>query len=329
VRRGVASIGGISIDTVRGAGGDYAEGLLGGNAAYGAWGASLWLEPGEAEAVGLVGGDFPQDWLLALAAAGISTDGLEIVETLATAVWRTTYTDWEHRSDPGDQPETPGGCRTDPAAAEPTRATGEPGELEPRLRADDKVLARVGVAHCAPVQPSVLLHNLVRLRDHDLTVLVDPGEESLDWTGGVTAAVLADTDVFCPSLEDLDGQSRLDPLGTATRLCELGPDTVVIKLGAAGSLVYSGGHSVAIPAAPSDVVDPTGAGDSYCGAFAAALARFDDPFVAGVLASATASITVEHRGLIACLGPHRADVRDRARSIAARAGLPLPDLTDP
>ncbi len=328
MKRSVASIGGISIDTVQGADGDYAEGLLGGNAAYGAWGASLWLEHGEAKAVGLVGGDFPGDWLLAMAAAGISTERLEVVQDLATAVWRTTYSDWEHRSDL-EEHGSPDGQGATGVVAVPTRNTAEPGELEPHLSADDTILPHVAVAHCAPVQPPVLVHNLRCLRSYDLTVLVDPGEESLDWTGGMTAEVLADTDVYCPSLDDLDQPSREDPLGTAARLRSLGPDTVVIKVGAAGSLVCSGGRSVAVPAAPSHVVDPTGAGDSYCGAFAAALARFDDPFVAGVLASATASITIEHRGLIACLGPHRADVRDRARSVAARVGLPLPALTDP
>jgi sugar/nucleoside kinase (ribokinase family) len=317
VTRGVASIGGISIDTVQGADGDFAEGLLGGNAAYGAWGASLWLDDDEAHMVGVVGGDFPRDWLLAMARAGISVDAVDVIETLATSVWGTAYVDGEHRVD------------LNQTLAQPTRDIAEPGELEPHLGDDDKLLAGLGAAHCAPVQPSVLLHNLRSLGDHALTVLVDPGEESGTWTSGVTAEVLARSDVYCPSLDDLAKPSRQDPLGTAVRLCALGPDTVVVKLGSSGSLVYSGGHSVVIPAAPSSLIDPTGAGDSYCGAFAAALVRFGDPFVAGVLASATASIAVEHRGLIDCLGRHRLDVRERAQRIAARLELSLPGLTDP
>jgi sugar/nucleoside kinase (ribokinase family) len=327
--RGVASIGGISIDTVLGADGDYAEGLLGGNAIYGAWGASLWLDDGEAHLIGLVGGDFPRDWVDAMAGAGISLDGLEVVENLATSVWRKAYVDGAQRVDLNG-PCGPAGqvLVTGPLAAS-SRAAGQPGVLEPRLHGGDQIVAGLGAAHCAPVQPSTLLHNLGRLREHAVTILVDPGEESSVWTAGMTAEVLAQSDVYCPSLDDLAEPSRKDPLGTAARLCHLGPETVVVKLGPMGSLVYSDGRGTFIPAAPASVVDPTGAGDTYCGAFAAVLLRFGDPFVAGVLASATASIAVEHHGLIDCLGRGRAALRERAHWVAARLGLSLPVLTDP
>jgi ribokinase len=102
---------------------------------------------------------------------------------------------------------------------------------------------------------------------------------------------------------------------------------VVVKLGSRGSVVYSEGRSMFIPAAPAHVVDPTGAGDSYCGAFAAAVLRFGDPFIAAVLATATASIAVEHSGLLDCLGVDAARVRERATTIAAVARLHLPALT--
>jgi sugar/nucleoside kinase (ribokinase family) len=328
VTLGVASIGGISIDTVLGADGGYTEGLLGGNAVYGAWGASLWLDGGHAQVIGLVGGDFPDQWLRAMADAGISVDGVEVIESLATALWSAAYVDGDQRGALDRRGSPAALVAATQTFTEPTWDTAEPGELEPHLGDHDQFLAGLGAAHCAPVQPSVLLHNLRALRRHPVTVLVDPGEESGAWTSTVTAEVLDRSDVYCPSLDDLAEPAREDPLGTAARLCALGPDTVVVKLGSSGSLVYSGGRNAVIPAAPSLLVDPTGAGDSYCGAFAAALVRFGDPFVAGVLASATASIAVEHRGLIDLLGRYRAEVRGRAQRLAARLGLALPVLTD-
>jgi ribokinase len=306
VTPGVASIGGISIDAVETPDGEWAGGLLGGNAAYGAWGASLWVGSNQSHVIGVVGGDFPPPWLRALTDAGIDVGGVKMMDGLTTSVWGAAYVDGEHRS-------------TAPPPADP---------LEPRLADDEPVLGEIGAFHCAPVQPPVLLHNLRRLRRHTATIVVDPGEESRDWSTVTAAEVLSQTDVYCPSLDDLPGDPSRDPRATAARLGAEGPATVVLKLGATGSLIWSAGESMLVPAARAGVVDPTGAGDSYCGAFTAALLRYDDPFVAGVLASATASVAVEHRGLLDCLAGHRREVRIRAFDVADRLGLHLPQLTD-
>lgn len=66
----------------------------------------------------------------------------------------------------------------------------------------------------------------------------------------------------------------------ALALSALGPPTVVITLGEAGAVVAHKGETVAIPAPKVQVVDTTGAGDAFSGAFAAELARGADPFTA-------------------------------------------------
>ncbi|MFT4040301.1 MAG: ribokinase, partial [Thermomicrobiales bacterium] len=64
----------------------------------------------------------------------------------------------------------------------------------------------------------------------------------------------------------------------ALALATLGPNTVVVTLGAAGAVVAQGGETAHFAAPPVKAVDTTGAGDSFTGAFAAELAAGGDAF---------------------------------------------------
>jgi ribokinase len=80
------------------------------------------------------------------------------------------------------------------------------------------------------------------------------------------------------------------------RLHELGPATVVATLGEQGALVWHDGAVKQIPAPRVEVVDTTGAGDSFCGAFAARLVRGDDPVTAARYGVAAGSLAVTVAG---------------------------------
>ena len=70
----------------------------------------------------------------------------------------------------------------------------------------------------------------------------------------------------------LSGQANLPAAARAIRA--MGPGSVVIKRGDAGALLFHEGGVFAAPAFPiEDVVDPTGAGDSFAGGFMGWLAR--------------------------------------------------------
>ncbi|HLL24916.1 MAG TPA: PfkB family carbohydrate kinase, partial [Kofleriaceae bacterium] len=63
----------------------------------------------------------------------------------------------------------------------------------------------------------------------------------------------------------------------AAKVLKMGPSSVIIKRGDAGALLFHGGGVFAAPAMPlTDVVDPTGAGDSFAGGLMGYLAYAGD-----------------------------------------------------
>lgn len=71
-------------------------------------------------------------------------------------------------------------------------------------------------------------------------------------------------------LDKADGEADGEVL--ARGLLALGPRSVVVTLGAAGAVVADAAGAVTLPAPEVDVVDTTGAGDSFAGSLAARLA---------------------------------------------------------
>jgi ribokinase len=92
--------------------------------------------------------------------------------------------------------------------------------------------------------------------------------------------------------EDLLGYAVSAASGeeAARSLAALGPGTVVVTLGAAGAAVSDGGKTATFAAPRVDVIDTTGAGDAFCGAFAADLARGVDVFLASRTGVAAGSL---------------------------------------
>nr|BFE70888.1 hypothetical protein GCM10020092_041890 [Actinoplanes digitatis] len=107
--------------------------------------------------------------------------------------------------------------------------------------------------------------------------------------------ILAHTDVFLPNANELRAVTGRDDLDEAAALLVATGTTVVMKDGAAGARAWWPGGACAAPGRPVDVVDTTGAGDSFNAGFLAG--RLAGLPVAGALAWATAASSLSTRAV--------------------------------
>jgi sugar/nucleoside kinase (ribokinase family) len=118
----------------------------------------------------------------------------------------------------------------------------------------------------------------------------------------------------------LSGEANLPAAARAIR--KLGPRSVIIKRGDAGALLFHEGGVFAAPAFPiENVVDPTGAGDSFGGGFMGWLAHEDDASpttirTAMIMGSVLASFSVEDFSLDRFKRLDLGQIRERFQAFA-------------
>ncbi len=99
-------------------------------------------------------------------------------------------------------------------------------------------------------------------------------------------------------------------LSAAKALRERGPETVIITLGAKGSLIHSAHLTEFVPAFPTQAVDTTAAGDVFNGALAVGLDEGKSLKEAVVFATAASSIAVSRMGAQSS-APEREEVEQK------------------
>ncbi|MFM7899140.1 MAG: carbohydrate kinase family protein, partial [Actinomycetota bacterium] len=88
-----------------------------------------------------------------------------------------------------------------------------------------------------------------------------------------------------------------EPSDIAAKLAEQLPSaTIILKLDADGSLVQHDGTQTQIQPATNHLVDATGAGDSFAGAYLAHFARHGSVLDAARFATRIAAWVIEHLG---------------------------------
>lgn len=252
----ITVVGSVAFDAVKTPFGER-ERMLGGAATHFALAASFF---DEIHVVGRVGEDFTHDELAVLDARGINIDGLERVPGGKTFFWKGEY-GWDLNSR-----ET---LDTRLGVFEDFRP-----QLSPASRDCD-------VLFLANIQPELQLSVLeqcagVRFVAMDsmnlwIEIARDP---LLEVIRRVDAVILNDAE-----LRQLTVKPNL--VSAAREVLGWGPSIVVAKQGEYGAALITADQFFALPGYPlENVVDPTGAGDTFAGGFVGYLARHLDRPVA-------------------------------------------------
>lgn len=223
---------------------------VGGSATFFSMAASYF---GAVRLVGIVGKDFPPQAVTDLEARGIDTDGLEVVPDGLTFRWKGRYHANMNERDTLDTQlnvfET----------------------FDPKL---PEAYRNSELLFLANIQPDLQLRVLEQMNRPRLV-----GLDTMNlWIGTARTKlleVLRRVDILMINEEEAR-QLTEEPnlVKAAAKLETLGPKSVVIKRGEYGALLFHKGRVFAAPALPiSDVVDPTGAGDSFAGGFMGYLGR--------------------------------------------------------
>jgi sugar/nucleoside kinase (ribokinase family) len=270
-------VGSVAFDTIESRAGKRVE-VLGGAASYFSAAASFLSPP---RLVGVVGTDFPEEHTALLQSYGVDVAGLERAPG-RTFRWSGVY-----------------------SADFMTRTT-----LDTQLNVFETFRPKLPPAWAdseylflANIDPVLQLGVLEQVKKPRFVAC----DTMNFWIGGKRPELLRlleRVDMLLLNDEEarqLSGEANLPAAARAIRA--MGPRSVVIKRGDAGALLFHEGGVFAAPAFPiENVVDPTGAGDSFAGGFMGWLAHEHDHSpttirTAMILGSVLASFAVEDFGM--------------------------------
>ena len=126
-------------------------------------------------------------------------------------------------------------------------------------------------------------------------------------------AVLPHLSLFSPNIDEATAVTGLtDPATIADLFLSWGAPLVALRMGAKGSFVKTqAGEQWHLPAVPTNIVDVTGAGNSYCGGFLTGLGDGLSAFAASLRATVSASFALEQFGLPTWTTPPTAEAKRR------------------
>jgi ribokinase len=153
---------------------------------------------------------------------------------------------------------------------------------------------RAPAVHLCPQVGTRHRDSLAALNGKADWISVDPSphySRKLDSAG--LAEFLAGADAFLPSAQEIRPLlDSMTPIEAAKTLHNAGFPEVVVKRGADPTIVAFDGAVRSMPIMPVTVVDPTGAGDSFCGAYAANRLLGHDPIESARRAAISAALVV-------------------------------------
>ncbi len=271
-------IGSLAFDTIETPFGRR-EKIVGGSGTYCSLAASFFTRP---NVVGVVGEDFPEETVTFLKSKKIDLKGLE-VRPGKSFFWEGHY---------GEDPNLRTTIRTEPNVYE---------DFKPQLPPEYRKSEIVFLANIDPDQQDEILNQVEKPK----LVAMDTINLWINQKRDSLLKVLEKVHLYFANDEEvrlLTGEKNLIKAGK--KILEGGPSLVVIKKGEHGALVLGKDLVFGILAHPcEEVIDPTGAGDSFAGGFLGYLDKVkdsdDDMEIrrAAVYGSVLASFVIEDFGI--------------------------------
>lgn len=245
-------VGSVALDNVLTPSGDRPD-ILGGAASHFSVGASLFTP---VRLVGVIGDDFPGEHLEFFGSRDIDLDGLTRIEGGKTFRWTGRYVG---KMDVAETLETQ------------LNVLGDHRPPIPESFLDSRFVLLANDA------PENQLHVARQMKSAEFIMMdtmnlwIDTRREALiEVLGSVHAVVINDEEA-----RSLAGCSNL--IAAMRRITEMGPGTVFVKRGEHGATLHSEGRFFALPAFPvENVVDPTGAGDTFAAGIMGHIGRTGD-----------------------------------------------------
>jgi len=277
--------GSIAIDTIE-TPEDRRENILGGSVTYALIAAHRYAA---CHVVGIVGSDFPKEGKELYRAFASNLEDLQEVSG-PTFSWGGRYLEnWNDR-------ET---LFTELGVFE---------DFKPKLCDDNKDVKTVLLANIHPD-----LQNSIIDQSDANNFILDTMNLWINTTKPQLEDVLKKTNILL--LNESEAElltNHSDPQKAGKELLNYGPEKVIVKLGSEGALYINKTDQIRVGAYPVEkIVDPTGAGDVFAGAFSGILAAGGNEVEAVIQASALASICVEGFGPENLLNCSVEDVNDR------------------
>jgi sugar/nucleoside kinase (ribokinase family) len=284
----VGSIAFDSIETPKGS----VEDALGGSATFFAYAASFFTKP---RLVGVVGDDFPEEHRRLLSSREIDTTGL-VTQTGKTFRWKGRY----HQD-----------MNTRDTIAVHLNVLNT---FDPVLPESFRDSSHVFLANSSPVLQQKVLEQVHRPQ----LVMADTMDLWIETQHDELMSLLPELDGLLLNDSEARLLSEDDNLVRAGQtIRQMGPKFVIVKKGEHGAMLFSEDGVFAIPAYPTaNVIDPTGAGDSFAGGLMGYLDSDQTPPPgrlrrAMVYGSVLASLTVEGFGLDRLTWTKRNEIEER------------------
>jgi len=281
------------------------ENVLGGSATYIAFAARYFTR--NVRLVGVVGYDFPDEYLTLFREAGIDLQGLEIDPNGSTFAWSGRYHyDLNERD----------------TLATHLNVLQSFDPIVPEAYRDSRIVC------LGNLDPSIQRKVLEQVNEPDLVVCdtmnywIENTPDSLRETLRlVDCLIINDAEA-----RELAGEPNL--VRAARTIRAMGPDILIIKKGEHGALLFCEDQIFSAPAYPlEDIQDPTGAGDTFAGGFAGCLLhngnRSPEAFKRAVIfGSAMASFCVERFGPQRMVELKESEIHSRVESFRELSAIP-------